>query len=101
MCGIGYPLLLLLLLVNVPAVAHEPYTDWHNPVTGGSCCNDTDCRPVSVRQDDKGQWEAWDGWRWLKVPPLTVLNIPSPDGRSHLCEARGVVHCFVLAPDMY
>lgn len=91
---------LLALMWSLTVRAHEPYGSWRIPTTGGSCCNNEDCRPTRARQDDEGHWEAWDGWRWLRVPPMAVLSIPSPDGRSHLCEARGAVFCFLPAPAM-
>lgn len=100
-------LAIVVVLVGVIALlwmrvarAHGPYTDWRIPTTGGSCCNNADCRPTRARQDDDGRWEAWDGARWLSVPPLAVLSMPSPDGRSHLCESGGAVFCFVPAPAM-
>lgn len=88
-------LALVLVLLPLPAWPHEPYGSWRIPTTGGSCYNNEDCRPTRARMDDDGRWEAWDGWRWLPVPPLAVLSIPSPDGRSHLCESSGAVFCFV------
>lgn len=91
---------LLILLLAVPALSHEPYSQWRIPTTGGSCCNDRDCRPTRARQDMDGRWEAWDGWRWLPVPPLSMLPIESPDGRSHLCESNGAVFCFVPGKTM-
>jgi hypothetical protein len=83
---------LLILLMAVPAVAHDPYGAWKNPTTGASCCDNRDCR---ARMDDNERWEAWDGWRWIKIPPANVLRMKSPDGRSHLCEMNGAVFCFV------
>lgn len=83
------------IAVDKAAFAHEPYTEWRIPGTSASCCNDNDCRPTRARMDDNEQWEAWDGERWLKVPRDRVLGFPSPDGRSHICEAHGNVYCFV------
>jgi hypothetical protein len=45
--------------------------------------------------DENERWEAWDGERWIKIPPDRVLKFLSPDGRSHLCEMHGQVFCFM------
>ena len=85
----------LLLTWAAPALAHDPYIGWLVPGTKMSCCSQKDCRPTRARMDAAERWEAWDGVRWLKVPQERVLRMKSPDGRSHLCEAHGVVLCFV------
>ena len=97
-------------LAMLPGISlgHEPYTEWRMPGSSVPCCspqrtNDDgtvtgDCRPVRARLDDNGFWEAWNGGRWLTIPHERILNIPSPDGRSHLCEIGGTVLCFVPAP---
>lgn len=92
---------LIALLWSAIVRAHEPYTSWKIPGTNASCCDNRDCRPTRARQDDSGQWEAWDGERWLKVPPDRALKIKSPDGRSHLCAVNGGVLCFVPGETMF
>lgn len=90
--------LAVILVLGLPrARAHDIYRGWMVPGTATSCCNDRDCRPTRARMDEHERWEAWDGERWLKVPPDRVLKIPSPDGRSHLCEMNGAVLCFLPA----
>ena len=96
--AVALGVLAVVLLLGLPrARAHDPYDRWMVPGTATSCCNDRDCRPTRARMDEHERWEAWDGERWLKVPPDRVLKIPSPDGRSHLCEMNGAVLCFVPA----
>lgn len=79
------------------AQMHPQYKGWRQPSNGLSCCNDSDCRPTRARGDLDGNWEAWDGYRWIPIPPASILKMQSPDGRSHLCEAGGRVFCFVPA----
>ena len=75
---------------------HHLYRNWHTPTNPAmSCCNDGDCRPTRAKQDDKGNWLAWNGSTWLTVPQRALL--PSDiagDGRSHICERQGFVYCF-------
>jgi hypothetical protein len=82
------------------AEMHDVYKAWHppdNPKT--SCCNNADCRPTRAYVDDNGTWRAWNGLRWLAVPPDRVLPTDfAGDGRSHLCENAGHVYCFTPAP---
>ncbi len=75
---------------------HDIYKYWHPPNNSGtSCCNNADCRPTRAYVDGAGEWRAWNGSAWLRVPQERVL--PSDyagDGRSHLCEKEGFVYCF-------
>lgn len=78
------------------AEMHGTYEQWHppgNPHT--SCCNDADCRPTRAYMGDDGDWRAWNGNLWLRIPHERVLPTDfAGDGRSHLCENAGVIYCF-------
>ena len=89
-------LILLLLFVPLKAAAHDIYHQWRKPDNPGvSCCNDNDCRPTRAYMGDDGLWRAWDGSKWLTVPPSVVLPTDyGQDGRSHLCEMNGYIFCF-------
>ena len=87
----------LLLLMSIgSALAHEPYTDWRQPDQPTlSCCNGDDCRPTRAFMGDDGRWRAWNGRKWLPVPPRKVLPTDlARDGRSHLCEKDEHIYCF-------
>lgn len=92
---VGLVLFVVGVLWSAAVWGHEPYSGWKSPTTGASCCDHRDCRPTRARMDEQGRWEAWDGGRWIKIPPANVLRMKSPDGRSHLCELNGAVFCFV------
>lgn len=93
---VGLTALIVWLVMGLPpARAHDIYLDWKVPGTAVSCCDRRDCRPTRARMTDRETWEAWDGERWVDIPPNRVLRMRSPDGRSHLCEAHGAVFCFV------
>lgn len=91
--------LAVILVLGLPrARAHDIYRGWMVPGTATSCCNDRDCRPTRARMTDGETWQAWDGARWVDIPPARVLRFPSPDGRSHVCiSPSGEVLCFVPA----
>ena len=78
------------------AEMHDIYKDWREPTAPGvSCCSNQDCRPTRAKQDAEGNWLAWDGHKWLRVPHETLLPPDlAHDGRSHLCENSGYVYCF-------
>jgi len=82
------------------AEMHHIYRNWsppNNPDT--SCCDDSDCRPTRAYVDQDGLWRAWNGLRWLAVPPERVLPVDyAGDGRSHLCEKEEFIYCFTPAP---
>jgi len=75
---------------------HDVYRAWVRPGTGMSCCNNEDCRPTRAYMEEDGLWRAWDGERWLIIPPHALLPADSAkDGRSHLCSSSvGTVFCF-------
>jgi hypothetical protein len=81
-----------------PVRAHDPYTKWERPDTGGSCCNNQDCRQATARYTGAG-WEVLDGDKWLEVPPGRVLdtrNYPNPDGMHHVCIGpQRHIYCFM------
>jgi hypothetical protein len=64
---------------------------------GFGCCDNRDCRPTRAYVGEDGQWRAIADGIWHVVPPDTVLHIPSPDGRSHICMTPGAQEprCFV------
>lgn len=83
------------LLLCIPAKAHDGYDNWLQPRSKLSCCNNNDCRPTRAYKDEAGYWHAWNGTKWLIVPPYALLESDlKKDGRSHLCESNGVVFCF-------
>jgi hypothetical protein len=69
------------------AQQHDIYKEWTAPDNPAlSCCNNNDCRPTRSYKGDDGLWRAWNGYRWLTVPPNRVLPTDlAKDGRSHLC----------------
>ena len=81
---------------TAPARAHDIYHDWKIPGTTTSCCNDQDCGPTRARVHvDGNYWEVWHNGEWLAVPPYAVLDMKSPDGRSHACVIGRTPVCFV------
>jgi len=81
------------------AEMHDLYKTWHPPDNSKtSCCNNADCRPTRAYVDENGIWRAWNGLRWLVVPPDRTLPTDfAGDGRSHLCENKGYIYCFAPA----
>jgi hypothetical protein len=82
-------------LISKKAQAHDPYIDWKDR-NGFDCCHGRDCKPVRADPTPAG-WLVWHEGRWVPVPPAAVLDMPSPDGRSHACIAPGAKEprCFV------
>ncbi len=81
------------------AQLHHIYRDWHSPSNPAvSCCNDGDCRPTRAKQDELGNWLAWNGYKWLAVPNRALLPPDTAgDGRSHICERQEFIYCFTPA----
>lgn len=101
--AIGFLLAACILLVIVGfaknARAHDPYTRWQRPDTGGSCCNNYDCRQASARYNGKG-WEVLLEGQWVEVPPGRVLDPmkhKNPDGMHHVCVSPAH-HIFCFMP---
>lgn len=86
------------------ARAHDPYTSWERPDTGGSCCNNLDCRQATARYTGVG-WEVLDDDRWLEVPPGRVLDTrkhKNPDGMHHVCIGpKQHIYCFMPGEAKY
>jgi len=81
------PALVLLLLATAaaaPAAAHDWYTGLKSPA-GVSCCNQRDCRSVSmcVLPDRREGLLVEDACR--PIPRDKVLGVASPDGAAHAC----------------
>ncbi len=78
------------------ALAHDGYESWMMPdAPNVSCCNNTDCRPTRAYLDHDGAWRAWNGHKWLRIPPNKILPTDlKKDGRNHLCEKNEAVYCF-------
>lgn len=97
----GVAIAVLIGWATRPAGAHDMYDSWKQPGTNASCCDRRDCRPTRARMTSRETWQAWDGARWIDIPPERVLKLRSPDNRSHLCEMNGAVLCFVPGPVMH
>lgn len=84
----GFLILLATLLAGAGlgqctprAWAHDGYEHLRNPVTGASCCDDRDCKPVDVREiGESGSDYTWRGSYFPKRQ-----SQPSPDDRWHVC----------------
>lgn len=74
---------LALLLNSWRAEGHSHYTDWRTP-SGGSCCNNQDCRPVPHKVDGEGLWLRINGNWWL-ASPKEAPQLPSIDENAHAC----------------
>ena len=87
-----------------PSLAHDPYTSWQRPDTGGSCCDNKDCRQATARYTGAG-WEVLDGEKWLEVPPGRVLDTrkyKNPDGMHHVCIGpKQHIYCFMPGEAKY
>jgi hypothetical protein len=105
-----------LVYAAPPPGGPGPFSEWYGTLktpSGGSCCDESDCRPVeavrSVRVEDEfGNLE----WRyevlitpashgaaaaiWVQVPPDRVLARENPTGRPVACwlPTTGVL-CFI------
>lgn len=90
--------LAVLLLLGLPAQAHDIYTDWKQPGTNKSCCSGGphtgDCYPTQAKWKD-GHWTALrreDG-QFIPIPDKALL-LPI-DENAHLCAPpAGDPYCF-------
>lgn len=75
---------------------HDTYKLWKTP-SGGSCCNNQDCRPTQARYEPTlGVWRVLVDGVWCPVPASTRRPYASPDGRAHVCaqkQAKGYSPC--------
>lgn len=83
----------LIVWVAADGRAHDVYQDWFQPSTGKSCCNDHDCRPTAAWQDMNGTWWVRVRGRPIPVPGNRIVR-KATDGRCHVCESGGEIHCF-------
>lgn len=84
--------------IGTDARAHDIYTKWERPDTGGSCCSNKDCRQATARYSAKG-WEVLLEGEWVEVPPGRVLDpvlFANPDGMHHVCVSpERHIYCFM------
>lgn len=98
-------LMLGIIMVSVPAIAHSWYQGLEDR-EGRACCDEQDCRPVRTcqRHDDK-LGLLLDG-HCIAIPWNRVLDIASPDDRAHACWVRlllvphPVVRCVILPSEV-
>lgn len=76
---------------------HSDYKDWRTP-TGYSCCDDHDCRPTRVCEPTFGGLGVIADGRCILVRPHSLIKVPSPDGRTHVCMTPGAIEprCVVI-----
>jgi hypothetical protein len=91
--------ILLLAIVSAPVWAGET-GDWfkslHQPVTGVSCCDISDCRSTTARQMPDGHWEASLDQKWVSIPPDKIIaDKVHPAGEAVICaNPAGIIYCF-------
>jgi hypothetical protein len=85
--------LLVLLLLLIPAQAHDPYTDWSSRVTS-NCCHNRDCFQLSPERwrQTGARIEIKIRDTWCPVlPDHLLIRGRSPDGSApHACINEGV-----------
>lgn len=113
-----FAMLLILLALSIavgnaepPAGADRSLAPWFHslrvPSTGGSCCDEADCRNYPVAVSSAGYSVEFEG-KWLKVPADVVQErADNPTGAYVACvnprhyeegEIAPVVLCFFKAP---
>ena len=79
---------------------HHWYKTLRQPGTGYECCDQKDCRPTTARSRGLYIEVLVDG-EWTRVPPNTILDVQSPDMKTHVCAPKGSwspkpIFCVVL-----
>lgn len=93
--------LLLALVVAAPALAHEEdpvVRELMNPVTGGSCCHERDCRLTDEWDQRQGVYLVHLEGEWRPVPAEIVIRArgPHPTGQAVICISPvGQLLCFL------
>lgn len=93
--------ILALLLVPSASLAHEDdpvLRELQSPVTGGSCCNMTDCSLTDDWDQRAGSYVVRLAGAWVTVPDEIVIrgHHPHPSGRAVLCVSpAGPMLCFL------
>lgn len=78
--------LLLVGLGASPVAAHDWYLGLRNPADE-LCCGVRDCAPVGECVVEGREGILHRGV-CMAIPPESLVPIPSPDGRAHLCTRR-------------
>lgn len=95
--------LLAILLMVVPASAHEQYSTWRRAVDNFPCCGDQDCYETEARYQG-GSWWALrrEDKKWVEIPPHLMVTGAAKDGKAHLCalppnpDGTGTIYCFMM-----
>ena len=79
---------------------HHWYKTLRQPITGYDCCDSQHCRPTRARMRGANIEVLVDG-EWTKVPPNIIVDVNSPDLRTHVCAPKGPwtpkpIFCVVL-----
>jgi hypothetical protein len=91
-------------LQGMYGVEHDKLHHWYEtlrqPGSGYGCCDNKDCRPTIARVQD-GILEVVVDGEWTRVPPNVILNIESPDLKTHVCSPDAhwrprLIFCVVL-----
>jgi putative hemolysin len=100
------------------ATGHDMYGPYQQNGSGASCCNDKDCRPVTmctlpdgkegyiyIPIDDQGKLMSEVPGQCVPIPWSRVIEQPSHDGQNHLCapspydknhpEVIPFIYCFI------
>ncbi len=77
----------LAVSLPLPIQAHDIYSHLRD-AGGGSCCDDTDCRPALHRVTASGV-QMFVDQRWIDVPSSTINTAPCPEIRARPTEGIG------------
>jgi hypothetical protein len=101
-------LIICALLIGCgPSYAHDRYSSWQVPATGGSCCSERvehsdghvtgDCSPAKAWTEG-GHWMSInpDDGKPVIIPADTILQERATGGsdEGHLCWWNHAVRCF-------